>query len=205
VRPRGGPPLIGLVGPIGCGKSTVAALLSERGASVIDADQVTRELMGPHAALTERILDHFGDDLRLPDGSLDRAGLGRLVFSDRELLEDLETIVHPAVRRRIVELIEVACAGTVPFVVLEAIKLVEAGYADACDEVWLVTCDPATQIARLAGRGMSGPDAAQRIAAQAAAMPAWRAAATRIIDTDGSMDRTREAVEAALADLRVRR
>jgi dephospho-CoA kinase len=123
-----------------------------------------------------------------PDGTLDRAALGRLVFSDSAALRDLEASVHPAVRPRI----EAA-------VVIEAIKLVEAGYGDECDEVWLVTCDPDAQRQRLVGRGLPAEDADQRIAAQAD--PAARLAprATRIIDTSADEETTRRRVAEAWA------
>ena len=201
----GQPPLIGLIGLIGCGKSTVAGMLAARGAVVIDADQVTRELMGPGEPLTQVVFARFGDDLMRPDGSLDRAALGRLVFSDAELLADLEAIVHPAVRARIQQRIASARSGESPFVVLEAIKLVEAGYARICNEIWLVMCDPSVQLARLIARGMDESDARQRAAAQAAALPLWRSAATRTLCTDGSLEETEAAVDAAVAGILVPR
>ena len=102
-----------------------------------------------------------------PDGSLDRAALGRIVFADPAALRDLEAIVHPAVRPRILAAIAAAEADGAVAVVIEAIKLVEGGLAALCDEVWLVTCDPAVQRTRLVGRGTSPEDADQRIAAQA--------------------------------------
>lgn len=178
-------PLIGLIGPIGCGKSTVAGWLAERGAAVIDADQLTRSIMTPGSAVTDAIIARFGGEYRLADGSLDRAALGRLVFSDPARLADLEAIVHPAVARLEQDAIRAADAHRPAAIVIEAIKLVEAGHAGWCDEVWLVTCEPAIQLARLTGRGMPDADARQRIAAQAASFALWRSAATRILCADG--------------------
>jgi dephospho-CoA kinase len=192
-------PLIGLIGPIGAGKSTVAGWLAERGAVVVDADELTRQVMSPGAPVTESIIDRFGGEYRRPDGSLDRAALGRLVFSDPARLAELESIVHPAVSRLEREVIRAADAGRPMAIVLEAIKLVEAGHAPWCDEIWLVVCEPETQLARLTGRGMDESDARQRIAAQAASLPSWRAAATRTIRTDGPLADAELAVEAALA------
>ncbi|MEO8273587.1 MAG: dephospho-CoA kinase, partial [Chloroflexota bacterium] len=149
---------IGITGPIGCGKSTVAAWLGELGARIIDADQVAREVTPPGSATLEAVVAAFGAGVLRPDGSLDRAALGRIVFADPAALARLESIIHPAVRPRILELVvnasgsAAARAGAVPAVVIEAIKLVEGGLATICDEVWLVTCDPAAQRERLAMR-----------------------------------------------------
>ena len=150
---------IGLTGPIGCGKSTVAGWLGERpGVVVIDADQVAREVVEPGEPALEAIVARFGDDLRRGDGTLDRAALGRIVFSDPAALRDLEAITHPAVRPRILQAIARAEAASADAVVIEAIRLVEGGLAEICDEVWLVTCDPSVQRERLAARGYSASD-----------------------------------------------
>jgi dephospho-CoA kinase len=86
-------------------------------------------------------------------------------------------------------------------VVIEAIRLVEAGHASACDEVWLIVCKPPTQLARLVARGMNEADAGQRIAAQAGSLGSWCAAATRVIDTEGSPEATERAVDAAFEEV----
>jgi dephospho-CoA kinase len=194
-------PLIGLIGPIGCGKSTVAGCLADRGAAVIDADRLTRDLMAPGAPVTASIVARFGDAYRRADGSLDRTALGRLVFSDQERLAELESIVHPAVAKLERDAIRDADAARPTAIALEAIKLVEAGHAQWCDEVWLVLCEPEAQLARLTGRGMNESDARQRIAAQLASMPLWRGAANRMIRTDGSLEDVALAVDAAFDDL----
>lgn len=194
-------PVLGLIGPIGCGKSTVAAWLADDGAAIIDADELTRTLMTPGTPVTKSIIAGFGPTFRHPDGSLDRAALGRLVFADPARLAELETIVHPAVEQLEREAIRSADMRKPAAIAIEAIKLVEAGHANWCDEVWLIICEPEAQLARLVGRGMAEADARQRIAAQAASLPLWRSAASRIIRTDGGPQEVRAAVDAAFAEL----
>lgn len=190
---------IGITGPIGCGKSTVARWIGERpGVVVIDADVVAREVLEPGEPAYHEVIERFGPDLIGADGSLDRAGLGRVVFGDPAALRDLEAIVHPAVRPRIVGAIDSAAVDGADAVVVEAIRLVEGKLAALCDEVWLVDCDPATQLARLVGRGSTPEDAAQRIQAQAGLTDRVAPAATRIIDTSGSETATRALVEEAM-------
>jgi dephospho-CoA kinase len=185
---------IGITGPIGCGKSTVASWLDELGAMVIDADQVAREATAPGEPALDAVIDRFGERYRRPDGSLDRGMLGRLVFADPAALAALEAIVHPAVRTRIEIAVADAEATGTPAAVVEAIKLVEGGLAEMCDEVWLVTCDPERQLERVLARGSDEAEAAQRIAAQDDPARRLRPAATRIIDTSGEIEETRRRV-----------
>ncbi len=187
---------IGLTGPIGCGKSTVGRWLEALGAVVIDADDVARAVTEPGGPALEAVLEAFGPNVRLADGTLDRAALGRIVFADAERLRDLERIVHPAVRQRILADLEAAEVSGSELVAIEAIKLVEGGLSELCDEVWLVTCDGPTQRDRLAARGMPDADAAQRIAAQGNIVARLRPHATRVIDTSADAASVRAQVEA---------
>jgi dephospho-CoA kinase len=191
---------IGLTGPIGCGKSTVTGWLAARGAVVIDADAVARAATAPGEPAHDAILARFGDAVRGADGALDRAALARLVFADPASLSDLEVIVHPTVRPRILAEIEAADRAGAPVVVVEAIKLVEGGLAALCDEVWLVTCDPEAQRARLAGRGMAPADAERRIAAQGDLLERLRPHATRLLATDGALGEVEARAAALLAE-----
>ena len=182
---------IGLTGPIGCGKSTVAGWLAEHGAAVVDADAVAREARR-EPDVEARIVARFG--------TAEPAALARVVFADATALRDLEAIVHPAVRRRITSSIESAERNGAPAVVIEAIKLVEGGLAELCDEVWLVTCDAAAQLERLLGRGVRPEDAARRIEAQAGLAERVRPVATRTLDTSGTERSAQELVERAWAE-----
>ena len=190
---------IGITGPIGCGKSTVARWLGERaGVEVIDADHEARLVLAPETPEVEAVYRRFGTALRRPNGELDRAALGRIVFRDETALRDLEDIVHPAVRPRILGAIERARTTGARAVVVEAIKLVEGGLADLCDEVWLVTCDPGVQRDRLVGRGDAEDDAADRVEAQGDLVDRLRTRATRVVDTNGDPAVTRRTVDALL-------
>ena len=190
---------IGLTGPIGCGKSTVAGWLGERrGVVVIDADRVAREVLDRGEPALGAVVARFGAGLVGAEGELDRAALGRIVFANPTALHDLEAIVHPAVRPRILAAIATAAADGARAVVIEAIKLVEGGLASVCDDVWLVTCDPSVQRERLIGRGLSPGDIAQRISAQAGLEERVRPVASRVIDASGDPAEMRAVVEAAL-------
>jgi dephospho-CoA kinase len=200
------PLLIGLTGPIGCGKSNVGRVLGELGGTVIDADVLARRATEPGAATLPQIRERFGASIFDDDGALDRGALAAVVFGNEAALADLERIVHPTVRRLIDAQLETAARERMPFVAVEAIKLVEGGLAERCDEVWLVECSEATQRARLAHRGASAADIERRLGAQGSDLAARIAAqlgdrpGVRHLSTEGTLEQTRATVEDALAD-----
>lgn len=175
--------LVGLTGGIGSGKSTVSALLAERGAVVVDADAITRQLQQPGQPVLEGIVERFGREVLTADGQLDRPRLASIVFADAEALADLNGIVHPAVGAEIARRID-ALRGTDRVVVLDIPLLVESGrYAVAGVLVVDVPID--TAVHRLVGqRGMDEGDARARMARQASREDRV-AKADRVIDNSG--------------------
>ncbi|HEX8967063.1 MAG TPA: dephospho-CoA kinase [Chloroflexota bacterium] len=177
--------LLGLSGNIACGKSTVGQLLAERyGAEYLDADRVVHALYAAGTPQTAAIAARFGHDLLRADGTIDRRRLGDMVMSDRPALEDLERILDPAVRAAIEDRLANTTASVL---VLDAIRLIEAGLAARCDTVWLVVCARETQLRRLqASRNLTPAQAAMRVAAQAPAEDKI-AYASAVITNDGSL------------------
>lgn len=156
--------LVGLTGNIATGKSEVARMLAELGAYVIDADRVAHEVMQRHGPAYDGVVDTFGQDILTPDGSIDRRKLGAIVFRDPAALRRLEAAAHPATIAEVDRRITLASA---PVVVVEAIKLIEAGMHRGYDALWVVTAPRSVQIARLvANRGLTEEQAALRVDAQ---------------------------------------
>lgn len=195
---RGGrdrrPFVIGITGNIGTGKSTVARMLGDLGAEVIDADKVAHRVMEPGSETYARVVQAFGPRIVAGGDEIDRQELGAIVFSDPDALALLEEIVHPATLERIERRIASADADAV---VIEAIKLIESGLADACDSIWVVTCRPDQQIERVvAQRDLSREEAALRVKAQGPQVEKL-AHADVVIDNKGSLAVTRQQVRAA--------
>lgn len=156
--------VIGLTGNIATGKSAVLSMLRTRGALGIDADAVVHSALAAGGPAAAAVQVAFGAEFIKPDGGVDRAKLGDVVFADAARLQQLEAIVLPIVRHQ-VEL-QIA-AATEPVVVIEAIKLLESPLAAQCSAIWVVTSSPADQRARLqASRPLSPAQAETRMAAQ---------------------------------------
>lgn len=187
------PLVYGLTGGIACGKSTFARHLASLGATVIDADLVARDVVAPGTPGNAAVRARFGEAIALADGSIDRARLGALVFSDSEARAGLNAIVHPLVRERSMALIADALANGRTPVFYEAALLFETGADAMFPEVVVVGCTEASQLQRLMERdGLTHKDATARIASQ---MPLSekRARAALYVDNSGTPEALREA------------
>lgn len=190
---------VGLTGGIGAGKSEVSRLLVERGAVLIDADRIAREVVAPGTPGLAAVVAAFGEEVLGEDGGLDRPKLGSIVFADPERLATLNSIVHPLVGDRSRALEEAAADDAV--VVHDVPLLTENGLAPLYDVVVVVDADPATQLDRLVRlRGMTEQDARARMAAQAT-REQRREIADMIIENDVPLDRLRSRVDDVWAEL----
>jgi len=186
--------VIGLTGNIATGKSVVRKMLEHLGAYGIDADALAHRAIAKDAPGYQPVLDTFGSWILTPEGQIDRTRLGRIVFSDSEALEKLETIVHPLVRQAIDLLVRRAKQKVI---VVEAIKLLEGPLHTACDSIWVTTAPMEVQLRRLRiKRGMSAEIARQRIAAQPPQTQKIEAADV-VIKNNGSFEDTWKQVLAA--------
>lgn len=194
---------VGLTGGTGCGKSTVSARLAERGAHVVDADLVAREVVEPGTDGLAAVVDAFGRDVLRPDGTLDRPGLGRRVFGDAAALARLNGLLHPRIAARTAELVAAAEAADPDGVLVHDVALlVENGLAGAYDVVVVVDARPATARDRLvATRGLTAREADARIAAQATPEQR-RAVADVVLPNDGSREELLARVDALWERLR---
>ena len=193
--------LVGLTGGIGSGKSTVARALADRGAVVIDADVLAREVVEPGTPGLEAVVARFGTGVLTADGHLDRAALAGLVFDDEVARADLNGIVHPLVAAESQRRVAAAPSGSV--VVMDVPLLVEAargGY----DLVVVVEAPPDVRVDRLVARGMDREDVRRRMAAQASDADR-RAVADVVLDNSGSEADLLRQVEDLWADLGKRR
>ncbi len=196
--------LVGLTGGIASGKSTVAAMLVERGAILLDADVIAREIVEPEEPAWKKVVDHFGTEILQADRRIDRDKLARIVFADDAKRALLNEITHPRVMSVIADRPE-TLKPTDSIVVCDIPLLAESGIGrDMFDLVLVVHAGPATQMDRLGRRrGMTPADAQARIAAQAS--PEERMAfADVVVDNDGDRDALAPQIDALWSDLEKR-
>lgn len=188
--------VIGLTGGIASGKSTISMLLKNRGAVIIDADKIAREIMTPGKPVWHAVIEHFGREILLDGKNIDRKKLGRIVFSDQKLLETLNSITHPAIVQEIKERLDYYRHKNEKVVVVDAALLLEIGLDSLVDEVWVVVVDEKNQLKRLMDRekGMDLEEARNRIRAQ---MPLDEKIkmADKIIDNSGSIEETERQID----------
>jgi dephospho-CoA kinase len=185
---------VGLTGGIGAGKSTVARMLASRGVVIVDSDAIAREVVAPGTAGLAEIVDAFGPGVLHPDGSLDRPGLGRIVFNDANALRRLEQITHPRITVQSARLIDDAEAAGAPVLVHDIPLLVENGLPETFEAVIVVEAPDELRLERLAERGLPRDQALERMKAQAT-NEQRREAATYLIINDGSTDDLRARVD----------
>jgi dephospho-CoA kinase len=183
---------VGLSGGVGSGKSTVAAMLAEHGAVVIDADAIAREVVEPGTPGYDAVVAEFGDTI-VRDGRLDRPALAKIVFNDDAARGRLNAIVHPLVGERTAQLMAEAPEDAV--VVYDVPLLVESGLAAGFDKVVIVLAPQDVRLSRLAARGMPAEDARARMAKQASD-DERRAVADELVTNDGSRQELQAQVDA---------
>jgi dephospho-CoA kinase len=190
--------IIGLTGGIGAGKSTVAGLLKERGATVIDADRVAHDVYAPGTEGFDRVVQRFGRSVIGADGAIDRKALGAKVFGDAGALAELNAIIHPLVRKEVARrVLEALTSDPDAIVVIEAALMTETGWTGGAGTLWVVVTDPEIAVARLIrDRQMTEQEARVRIAAQAT-NDARRAYADVVIENDGTFEELERAVDEA--------
>jgi len=195
--------LVGLTGGIGSGKSTVAHMLEDRGAIVVDADEVAHRVIAPGAPGHEKVVERFGPNVLAPGGDVDREALASIVFADPAARRDLEAIVHPEVRRMFAEEAE-RYRDTDKVVVLSAPLIVETGIYPLFEVVIVVSTRIETQVQRLVReRGMLEEDVRARIAAQLP-LEAEAEVADVIVDNEGTLDELEGQVDRVWEDLQAR-
>jgi dephospho-CoA kinase len=197
---------VGLTGGIGCGKSTVAAMMAELGCHVIYADRISRQLLDPGKPAYEDVVREFGPEILAADRTVDRARLASIVFNDAVRLAKLNAIIHPRVYEeedRILKDLEHADQQGIA--VVEAALLIEVGSYKRLNRLIVCWCTPEQQLARLTdaayGRAMQPEDAQRRIAAQLS-LDEKRRMADDVIDCSGTVEETQQQVTALVGRLR---
>jgi len=192
--------LVGLTGGIGSGKSTVAAMLAERGAVIVDADEVARAVVEPGTPALAKLVERFGEGVLAPDGALDRKALATVAFADEQSRKDLEAITHPAINEEFLRRMQAAPPDAI--VVCDVPLLAESKQAQArgYPVVVVVEAPVDVRLDRLVERGIDRDDAARRMAAQASDEER-RKLATHVIDNSGDLPALERQVDDLWADL----
>jgi dephospho-CoA kinase len=186
--------VIGLTGNIGCGKSTVARFLQELGADCIDADKVGHEIYNPGTPGWLETVEAFGREILSPEGTIDRKILSQKVFNNPQAVAKLNRILHPKIRREVERRLSQSRAKGKEAAVVEAILLVEAGWLDMVDVLWLVVAPHDATLKRLQERGLPESEALARLAAQTPPEK-LRLYATEVIHNDGDLVKLKSTVE----------
>ncbi len=196
--------VIGVTGTIGSGKSTVCGILSELGCTTLDADKIAHQTYRRGTRVWQSIIDHFGPQVQKPDGAIDRRRLGQIVFADLQARTWLNSLVHPAARKIVEGRLKKLKRQGVRCAAVEATLLIEAGWADLVDELWLIVASEDTVIRRLEkDRNQPAESTRSRLSAQTPAeehLPHVDA----VLYNDGNLKTLRSQVEQHLERLRNR-
>ncbi|MGI6424827.1 MAG: dephospho-CoA kinase [Tepidanaerobacteraceae bacterium] len=188
--------IVGLTGGIASGKSTVSLLLKNKGAVIIDADEISRNILIPGKPAWTKVIEHFGEKVLRDDKNIDRKKLAQIVFSDKKELELLNSITHPIIIEEIKRQLEYYKKVDEEVVVIDAALLLELGLNSLVDEVWVVAVDEKTQLERLMLRekNLSRKEALKRIKSQMPLQDKLKYA-QRIIDNTGEIERTKKQLD----------
>ena len=186
--------IIGLTGGIGSGKSAVASILKELGATLIDSDKVGHEVLNPGSSGWWEVVNAFGRGILTPHGTIDRPKLAQIVFKDPEALQKLNQIVHPKIESEVRSRLKIFEEQGVDVVVIEAALIGKAGWAPLAEQIWLVKTPKEATLRRLKERGISEPDALARMASQTPAEEQVKRGLV-IINNDGSLADLKAKVE----------
>jgi len=184
--------VIGLTGGIACGKTLVSDYMKRYRVDVIDADLVTRKLYSPGSKLLDEIISEFGEEFLLSDGNLNRSALKAHIFPDEAKKRRLDEIVQPAIRKAIFDDL---MASNSDHQLLVVPLLIEMGYVDLCDEIWLLKVDECTQLQRLIARDQISEELAHSIIQSQMSFDKKRKFADRVIDNRGSREYTQKQVK----------
>jgi dephospho-CoA kinase len=196
--------VIGLTGRIGSGKSTVAQILAELGAVVIELDKVGHDAMKPGTGAWKRLLDAFGEDIIGPDGVIDRSRLGKIAFNDSIALQRLNNIIHPEIDKIVGERLDEYRRSGVDYVVLEAAARLETDRSSQVDEIWVTVATDEVVMSRLMERrGFSEEESRARIRSQLPDEERIKRADV-VIDTDCSLEELENRVVSAWKEMRAR-
>lgn len=182
--------IVGLTGGIASGKSTVSAILRDHGAYIIDTDKIAHDIVAPGCSVWKEIVSTFGSEILMPDNSIDRKKLGNMVFHNKILRSRLENITHPRIKESVFQAICRAQMAGYNIIVLDVPLLIEAGWTDIVNEIWVVYVDETTQLSRLQRRnGLTIDEAIARVKSQMPLKNKLRYADV-VIDNNGDVENT---------------
>ena len=196
--------IIGLTGSIGSGKSTVAGLVAEFGIPVIDTDKIGHQLLEEDTGVRSALLQHFGDNIMDTDGKIDRTTLASLVFSNPQALTFLNTLLHPQIRQKLKQWLNNQRGAGVELVLVEVPLLIETGWTDMFDFIWVTTAPREVILSRLAAKGMTPEAISARFKSQLSDIERFKHAHS-IIDTNASLENIKTTLAQLLSDIETKK